>query len=527
MQARAGRVLSRGAGLGTLTLLAVVGFAELMDLLASGHSAQVPPVGLAVFLGIVAPVTLLLWTAGRREKPRTLAVVSAVWLAASAPSVIGAATLLTNPAQLPAATQGLMPIGVASVVVVSGLLLRPWLSMGVASWGALQYLVLFALARPSLEAAVLDADLAMSLGGWGEAVRRVACLLFVGAATAFVGQEFRKAVERTVSEALRRQAAERDHQRAELQSALQQAASEAKSAFVASLCHELRTPTHGILAVSEDVLRRNALSPRIRASVQTILGSGHHLLDLIEESLDTAAVEAGRVRVLCVDTASEPLVKEVVDLLQARLPKDGPTLGWTVGAEVPATVHTDPKRVRQVLFNLLGNALKHTDEGVVHVHLSAPRPDCIQLEVTDTGTGIPETLLEAGVVFEPFTQHLQNGPGQGLGLHITHRVVTAMGGTVTLSNRLNGGTLARVLLPQDDPHSAIPPTIQAFPNPDAIAALRQVAERGDMRAAAQQVAALDGGHLDSFRSEAEDAIRQFDDERLLALLAQAPPGGAA
>lgn len=226
-----------------------------------------------------------------------------------------------------------------------------------------------------------------------------------------------------------------------------EAASEAKSRFLATVSHEFRTPLNGILGMS-DLLADTGLDAEQSTYVQALRISGEALLALVDDILDFAKVEAGRL-----ELAEEPfdlvqLVETVSELMAPRAQAKGIELAAYIAPELPTQLVGDRDRLRQILLNLVGNAVKFTDAG--GVGLSVRRVgSLVEILVSDTGPGIPTDRLE--VIFGEFEQ-LESGAGirhagTGLGLAIVRRLVGLMGGEVRAESRLGEGASFRVTLP--------------------------------------------------------------------------------
>ena len=230
-----------------------------------------------------------------------------------------------------------------------------------------------------------------------------------------------------------------------------EAASVAKSRFLATVSHEFRTPLNGILGMTA-LMMQTAPSPEQATYLRAVEVSGRALLSLIDEILDFSKIEAGRV-----DLASAPfdpaaLVEGVVELLGPRAQDKGLEIASLAPAGLPRLVLGDADRVRQILINLAGNAVKFTESGGVGVTVEAAGEDeggGIALDVTDTGPGIPMERLPS--LFEEFEQGdgsaSRRHEGTGLGLAITRRLVERMGGTIDAESRVGLGTTFRVRLP--------------------------------------------------------------------------------
>jgi PAS domain S-box-containing protein len=227
-----------------------------------------------------------------------------------------------------------------------------------------------------------------------------------------------------------------------------EAANRAKSDFLANMSHEIRTPMNAILGFT-DVLRRgyHKNDAEMRKHLDTIHSSGSHLLHLINDILDLAKVESGRLEVERIDCAPHRIVREVVDVLGVRAKEKGVRLTFECEGPVPEQVQSDPVRLRQIVTNLVGNALKFTERGGVKVVL-ALRGHQLHLDVHDSGIGIPADKLES--IFEPFTQAESSTArrfgGTGLGLTISRNFARALGGDITATSELGKGSVFHVVL---------------------------------------------------------------------------------
>ena len=226
-----------------------------------------------------------------------------------------------------------------------------------------------------------------------------------------------------------------------------EAANRAKSDFLANMSHEIRTPMNAILGFT-DLLRRGIHKSNAELSkhLNTIHSSGKHLLELINDILDLAKVESGRLEFERVACAPHAIIGDVVEILSVRAAEKGIWLRFECAGPVPEEVVTDPARVRQIVTNLVGNAIKFTDSGGVKVVLSlgsVSEPPLLSIEVIDTGIGIPVDRLEA--VFEPFTQAegstARRFGGTGLGLTISRRFARGLGGDIVLHSEVGKGSV--------------------------------------------------------------------------------------
>jgi signal transduction histidine kinase/CheY-like chemotaxis protein len=229
-------------------------------------------------------------------------------------------------------------------------------------------------------------------------------------------------------------------------------ASRAKNQFLANVSHEIRTPLNGILGMTE-LLRASELTPSQREFVDALDTSGQSLLTIIADILDYSKIEAGRLTLEegAVDVAD--IAEQVVTLFAGRAAEKGLDLAASVAPDVPEGVLGDAGRVRQVLSNLVGNALKFTDRGWVLVSVAVERSpsgeDVLRLSVTDTGPGVPDRSRPR--LFQAFTQvdestRRRHG-GTGLGLAICHELVVLMGGSIGVETPEHTGSRFWFTLP--------------------------------------------------------------------------------
>ena len=248
------------------------------------------------------------------------------------------------------------------------------------------------------------------------------------------------------------------------------AANEAKSRFLANMSHEIRTPMNAILGFSE-VLRRGGFSDAqgARQHLDIIHSSGRHLLNLINDILDLSKVEAGKLEAERVPTAAHAVAAEVVSTLAGRASEKGLALALEIPAPLPTRITADPARLRQILTNLVGNAIKFTEHGGVTVVLRLARDGAgtrYAVDVRDTGIGIPADRLAS--VFEPFVQAESSTTrrfgGTGLGLTISRGFARAMGGDIAIASVVGAGTTFSLHLPLAEDEAA------ALCEPDALRA---------------------------------------------------------
>jgi PAS domain S-box-containing protein len=223
-----------------------------------------------------------------------------------------------------------------------------------------------------------------------------------------------------------------------------EAASQAKSEFLARMSHELRTPLNAILGYAQLLQRDDDLGGSQRMQIETIRRSGEHLLALINEVLDLARVESGKLEIAAVDLDLAALVRDIGAMFKARAENASLKFGCELEEPFPARIRADDRRLRQVLINLLGNAVKFTPAGGdVRLRVRSRRVGgerwLVMFSVSDTGIGIAEHDLPR--IFEPFYQVLERkAEGIGLGLAITRRLVEAMAGELKVVSELGKGT---------------------------------------------------------------------------------------
>ena len=234
-----------------------------------------------------------------------------------------------------------------------------------------------------------------------------------------------------------------------------EAANKAKSEFLANMSHELRTPLNGVTGMTELLLDDEA-TPRQRECLDTVKASADALLTVINDILDFSKIEAGMMELDAVEVDVEPYMEDVVRPVALRAHQKGLELACEIDVDVPRSFRVDGAKLRQVLLNLLGNAVKFTDAGEISVHVWRAQPDGAgrpQLGVTvrDTGIGVP--IERQAAIFDAFTQAdgstTRKYGGTGLGLTISSRLVTLMGGHLRLESEPGHGSRFHVELPME------------------------------------------------------------------------------
>lgn len=252
-----------------------------------------------------------------------------------------------------------------------------------------------------------------------------------------------------------------------------QRANQAKSAFLAGISHELRTPLNAILGFSQILVKETNLTLKQAAYVETMLKSGNHLLDMINEVLDISRIEAGRMPVNYDNFSLRQMFKDIESIFKLDVQQKGLELHTHYELGLPDYCFTDAGKLRQILINLIGNALKFTDSGYIRLHVSSEsiqihpklqwsdlidaadrshstgsRRLALKFVIEDTGRGIPQDKLEQ--IFEPFQQantEKNYNEGTGLGLAISSRLLKLLGGSVEVKSEIDKGSIFECLIP--------------------------------------------------------------------------------
>jgi signal transduction histidine kinase len=234
-----------------------------------------------------------------------------------------------------------------------------------------------------------------------------------------------------------------------------QLASEAKGAFLANVSHEIRTPMTAVLGYAELLLEGDATPQEVIEYARTIRRNGEHLLQILNDILDISKIEANKISVERIESDPRRIVDDAVCALQLRAEERGIAIEMEFAGNVPALIHTDPTRLRQVLVNLIANAVKFTEAGSVRIcsRYSTSGGGRLEIDVIDTGIGMSEEQVAR--LFQPFGQAdsstTRRFGGTGLGLCISKNLAELMGGTLTVTSIPGAGSTFHVTVPTAAP----------------------------------------------------------------------------
>jgi two-component system, sensor histidine kinase len=253
-----------------------------------------------------------------------------------------------------------------------------------------------------------------------------------------------------------------------------ESANKVKSQFLANMSHEIRTPMNAILGFT-DLLIRGADSDEAERTefLRTIHHSGQHLLALINDILDLSKIEADRLEVERIEANPHQQIADVISVMRVKAREKGLSLEYNWSGAVPARIQTDPARFRQMLINLVGNAIKFTESGGVRITARITEARLLEIDVEDTGIGIAPDKVDR--IFDPFSQAdasvTRRFGGTGLGLTICRRLAQALGGNIEVHSQVGVGSRFRLTLNpgplSGESLTPLPPLTDLVPSPAA------------------------------------------------------------
>jgi len=504
VELRASDALARQSIPGIFAHWVLVGVA-----LATASASRAHPLGMAAaalwmaLVGVGRIVVARSWVEMRGARPLVWSRLFRLGLMVSSASWgVGGAVLLT-----------LSDFDRESLLVV--MLLAGISAAGVASLAADRALVRWHVAltlAPSLAASALLMQGPRLVVGFAVAVLAYAVFLWIQAEHAH-GSFFRGLIREKL---LERQAADLDAARKDSVEA-----SRAKSEFLANMSHEIRTPMAAVMGYADLLLDPSLSATERIAHIQTIRRNGEHLLSVVNDILDISKIEAGKMAVEAIATSVGQVFAEVTSLMQVRAAEKGLAFEINYVGGVPETIQSDPTRLRQILINLVSNAVKFTEAGSVRIVVrcsapDSPRPE-LRIDVVDTGVGM--TQEQAGRIFAPFSQGdsstTRRFGGSGLGLVISRRLANLLGGDIVVESSSERGSAFRLTLPTGPLSGAMVSPVGAGGGISPPTARRQVAS---LPASCRVLLAEDGPDnqvlISTFLTKAGATVKVGSDGRL-------------
>ncbi|PID43888.1 MAG: histidine kinase [Gammaproteobacteria bacterium] len=246
-----------------------------------------------------------------------------------------------------------------------------------------------------------------------------------------------------ITEEKEKEKLEKERQQDRIHRKVAEASAKAKTRFLANMSHEIRTPLTAIIGYSESMLDDTMSEQEKKSSLTTVIRSGKHLLELINDILDHSKIDANKLEVEIVPVSVVEILDEVKDYLQSRVQEKGLEFTIQYDFPLPETIQTDPTRLKQILLNLCSNAIKFTDRGSIRITVRCDQDEeKILVRVVDTGIGLkPEQMSH---LFDPFAQATpsitREYGGTGLGLNISRRLAELLGGTIRVSSTYGQGS---------------------------------------------------------------------------------------
>lgn len=238
---------------------------------------------------------------------------------------------------------------------------------------------------------------------------------------------------------------------AELENAYEQAeaATRSKTEFLANMSHEIRTPITAIIGFAESSLFSSQTKEMRLKAIRTIVRSGKHLLDIINDILDLSKIEANRLEVERIDVSPFKILTEVEEFIKAQAIEKGLAFGINYIYPLPETIHTDPQRFKQIILNFCSNSLKFTEQGHLHINASyQENTSQFIVEVVDSGIGMTEEQM--GKIFQPFEQADRSTSrrygGTGLGLTLSCKMARALGGSISVESKPDRGSSFKLVI---------------------------------------------------------------------------------